>query len=108
VLLTPPPRTWSAACLAGVLSPAASTRRQAFYQHDMSCSNRMILGYSLIVMASFLDRERLARFAGCRRCSVLARSCWALTSRFHLPILRVHRLPSSGFPSADLRCHNSL
>jgi hypothetical protein len=107
MLLTPPPRIWSAACLAGVLS-AASTRPQVFYQHDMSCSNRMILGYSLIVMASLLDRERLARFAGCRRCSVSARSCWALTSRFHLPILRVTVCLQGGFPSADLRCHNSL
>lgn len=31
-----------------------------FYQHDMAWSNRMILGDSLVVMASLLDRERLA------------------------------------------------
>lgn len=30
-----------------------------FYQHDMAWSNRMILGDSLVVMSSLLDRERL-------------------------------------------------
>ena len=31
-----------------------------FYQHDMAWENRLILGDSLVVMASLLDRERLA------------------------------------------------
>lgn len=36
-----------------------------FYQHDMQWSNRMILGDSLMVMASLLDRERMAGQVQC-------------------------------------------
>jgi adenine-specific DNA-methyltransferase len=36
-----------------------------FYQHDLNWSNRMILGDSLTVMASLLDRERLASQVQC-------------------------------------------
>ena len=36
-----------------------------FYQHDMAWSNRMILGDSLVVMASLLDRERLGGKVQC-------------------------------------------
>jgi adenine-specific DNA-methyltransferase len=36
-----------------------------FYQHDLNWSNRMILGDSLTVMASLLDRERLAGQVQC-------------------------------------------
>jgi adenine-specific DNA-methyltransferase len=44
------------------LDPAAAVE---FYQHDMAWSNRMILGDSLVVMASLLDRERLAGQVQC-------------------------------------------
>ena len=36
-----------------------------FYQHDLAWSNRMILGDSLMVMTSLLERERMA---GCVQC----------------------------------------
>ena len=36
-----------------------------FYQHEMQWSNRMILGDSLMVMASLLDRERMAGQVQC-------------------------------------------
>jgi len=36
-----------------------------FYQHDMQWSNRMILGDSLMAMASLLDRERMAGTVQC-------------------------------------------
>lgn len=36
-----------------------------FYQHEMNWSNRMILGDSLVVMSSLLDRERLAGQVQC-------------------------------------------
>ncbi len=36
-----------------------------FYQHDLEWSNRMILGDSLMVMASLLDRERMAGQVQC-------------------------------------------
>lgn len=36
-----------------------------FYEHDMNWSNRMILGDSLTVMASLLDRERMAGTVQC-------------------------------------------
>jgi adenine-specific DNA-methyltransferase len=36
-----------------------------FYQHEMSWSNRLILGDSLVVMSSLLDRERLAGQVQC-------------------------------------------
>lgn len=36
-----------------------------FYQHDITWTNRMILGDSLVVMASLLDRERLAGKVQC-------------------------------------------
>ncbi len=36
-----------------------------FYQHEMNWSNRMILGDSLVVMTSLLDRERLAGQVQC-------------------------------------------
>jgi len=36
-----------------------------FYQHDMDWSNRMILGDSLMVMSSLLDRERMAGKVQC-------------------------------------------
>lgn len=39
------------------LDPAAAVE---FYQHDLNWTNRLILGDSLTVMASLLDRERLA------------------------------------------------
>ena len=42
-----------------------------FYQHDLSWSNRMILGDSLTVMASLLERERMAgRSSGLHRPAV--------------------------------------
>lgn len=40
----------------GDLDPAKAVE---FYRHDMSWSNRMILGDSLVVMTSLLERERL-------------------------------------------------
>jgi adenine-specific DNA-methyltransferase len=36
-----------------------------FYQHDLNWSNRMILGDSLVVMASLVERERMAGTAQC-------------------------------------------
>lgn len=45
-----------------VLDPAAAVE---FYQHDLDWSNRMVLGDSLIVMASLLERERLAGKVQC-------------------------------------------
>lgn len=36
-----------------------------FYQHDMNWSNRMILGDSLVVMSSLLERERLGGQVQC-------------------------------------------
>lgn len=44
------------------LNPSASVE---FYQHDLDWSNRMILGDSLIVMSSLLERERLAGKVQC-------------------------------------------
>jgi len=44
------------------LDPAKAVE---FYQHDMAWSNRMILGDSLVVMASLLDRERLSGKVQC-------------------------------------------
>ncbi len=40
-----------------VLDPAAAVE---FYEHDLNWSNRMMLGDSLMVMTSLLDRERMA------------------------------------------------
>lgn len=40
-----------------VLDPTAAVE---FYQHDLDWSNRMVLGDSLIVMTSLIERERLA------------------------------------------------
>jgi adenine-specific DNA-methyltransferase len=45
-----------------VLDPAAAVE---FYQHDRNWSNRMILGDSLLVMTSMLERERLGGKAQC-------------------------------------------
>ncbi|MFR9780804.1 site-specific DNA-methyltransferase [Micromonospora sp. MS34] len=45
-----------------VLDPAAAVE---FYQHDLNWSNRMILGDSLTVMASLVDRERMAGQVQC-------------------------------------------
>ncbi len=45
-----------------VLDPAEAVE---FYQHDLSWKNRMVLGDSLMVMASLLDRERLAGQVQC-------------------------------------------
>ncbi len=45
-----------------VLDPAAAVE---FYQHDLDWSNRMVLGDSLIVMTSLLERERLAGKVQC-------------------------------------------
>jgi adenine-specific DNA-methyltransferase len=36
-----------------------------FYKHDMNWSNRMILGDSLVVMSSLIERERLAGHVQC-------------------------------------------
>jgi adenine-specific DNA-methyltransferase len=44
------------------LDPAKAVE---FYRHDMSWSNRMILGDSLVVMSSLLERERLAGQVQC-------------------------------------------
>jgi adenine-specific DNA-methyltransferase len=44
------------------LDPAKAVE---FYKHDMGWSNRMILGDSLVVMASLLERERLAGQVQC-------------------------------------------
>ncbi|MFF3667224.1 site-specific DNA-methyltransferase [Microtetraspora malaysiensis] len=44
------------------LDPA---KQVEFYQHDLNWSNRMILGDSLMVMASLLDRERMAGHVQC-------------------------------------------
>ncbi|MGW3353686.1 site-specific DNA-methyltransferase [Nonomuraea rubra] len=44
------------------LDPAAAVE---FYQHDLAWSNRMILGDSLVVMTSLLDRERMAGKVQC-------------------------------------------
>ena len=46
----------------GELDPAKAVE---FYRHDMSWSNRMILGDSLVVMASLVERERLAGQVQC-------------------------------------------
>jgi adenine-specific DNA-methyltransferase len=46
----------------GVLDPA---RAVEFYRHDMSWSNRMILGDSLVVMSSLLERERVGGQVQC-------------------------------------------
>lgn len=46
----------------GELDPAKAVE---FYRHDMSWSNRMILGDSLVVMASLIERERLAGQVQC-------------------------------------------
>lgn len=45
-----------------VLDPAAAVE---FYQHDLDWSNRMVLGDSLIVMASLIERERMAGKVQC-------------------------------------------
>jgi adenine-specific DNA-methyltransferase len=45
-----------------VLDPADAVE---FYEHDLNWSNRMVLGDSLMVMASLLDRERLAGQVQC-------------------------------------------
>lgn len=44
------------------LDPAKAVE---FYKHDMNWSNRMILGDSLVVMASLLERERLGGQVQC-------------------------------------------
>ncbi|MGE3446670.1 MAG: site-specific DNA-methyltransferase [Microbacteriaceae bacterium] len=44
------------------LDPAKAVE---FYQHEMNWSNRMILGDSLVVMTSLLDRERLGGKVQC-------------------------------------------
>ena len=44
------------------LDPASAVE---FYQHDMDWSNRMVLGDSLLVMTSLLDRERLGGQVQC-------------------------------------------
>jgi adenine-specific DNA-methyltransferase len=44
------------------LDPAKAVE---FYKHDMNWSNRMILGDSLVVLASLLERERLAGQVQC-------------------------------------------
>lgn len=44
------------------LDPAKAVE---FYQHEMNWSNRMILGDSLVVMSSLLERERLAGQVQC-------------------------------------------
>lgn len=44
------------------LDPAATME---FYEHDLKWSNRMILGDSLLVMTSLLDRERLGGKVQC-------------------------------------------
>ncbi len=44
------------------LDPAAAIE---FYQHDLAWTNRMILGDSLVVMTSLLDRERMAGKVQC-------------------------------------------
>ena len=41
------------------------TQAVEFYQHEMSWSNRMILGDSLVVMNSLLERERMAGQVQC-------------------------------------------
>jgi adenine-specific DNA-methyltransferase len=46
----------------GELDPAKAVE---FYQHDMSWSNRMILGDSLVVMTSLLERERMGGQVQC-------------------------------------------
>jgi adenine-specific DNA-methyltransferase len=46
----------------GELDPAKAVE---FYRHDMNWSNRMILGDSLVVMTSLLERERLAGQVQC-------------------------------------------
>jgi adenine-specific DNA-methyltransferase len=46
----------------GELDPAKAVE---FYRHDMNWSNRMILGDSLVVMSSLLERERLAGQVQC-------------------------------------------
>jgi adenine-specific DNA-methyltransferase len=46
----------------GFLDPAAAVE---FYQHDRNWSNRMILGDSLLVMTSLLDRERMGGKVQC-------------------------------------------
>jgi len=45
-----------------VLDPSAAVE---FYQHDLNWSNRMVLGDSLIVMTSLLERERMAGKVQC-------------------------------------------
>jgi adenine-specific DNA-methyltransferase len=47
---------------ASNLDPAAAVE---FYAHDLSWSNRMILGDSLLIMTSLLDRERLGGQVQC-------------------------------------------
>ena len=44
------------------LDPAAAVE---FYEHDLDWTNRMVLGDSLMVMASLVDRERLAGRVQC-------------------------------------------
>lgn len=44
------------------LDPAAAVE---FYEHDLNWSNRMILGDSLMVLTSLLDRERMAGQVQC-------------------------------------------
>src|SRR6266536_3183853 len=44
------------------LDPASAVE---FYEHDLKWSNRMILGDSLLVMTSLLDRERLGGQVQC-------------------------------------------
>lgn len=46
----------------GALDPAKAVE---FYRHEMDWTNRMILGDSLVVMASLLERERLAGRVQC-------------------------------------------
>jgi len=55
-------RTQQALFEMEALDPAKAVE---FYQHDLAWSNRMILGDSLVAMASLLDRERLAGGVQC-------------------------------------------
>lgn len=55
-------RTQQALFEMEALDPAKAVE---FYQHDLAWSNRMILGDSLVAMASLLDRERLAGAVQC-------------------------------------------
>jgi adenine-specific DNA-methyltransferase len=55
-------RTQQALFDVGELDPAKAVE---FYRHEMNWSNRMILGDSLVVMSSLLERERMAGKVQC-------------------------------------------